>query len=140
MRVKLSVLLNYSSLLAHVINMLCKPYIIFFLSLFSNVCRGLLVLWILHRISCVNQLILGGNSRSYALSKHVNCTYRFLFKHLWPFFLPPDIKGLNVRRYLSFVSTQTFSKPSCSAYFSMVSVKYKAAKISHECYVTELFT
>ena len=72
-----------------------------------------------------------GSNRSPALNKCANFTYRFL--SIYDLFLPPDIKGLNVRRYLSLIIlTQIFLKASR---FSTLSVRYKDSKISPECYV-----
>ena len=97
----------------------------------SNVCGRLLTLQTLHTISCVNRLMPAGNNRSPVLNKPAKFTYRFL--SIYGLFLPPDIKVLNVRRYLSLIIlTQTFLKASR---FSTLSVRYKDSKISPEYYV-----
>ena len=67
-------------------------------------------------ISCVNQLMPSGNNRSYALNLKILPTGFCL--SIYALFLPPDIKGLNIRRYLSLVILNwKFSKASHSAYF-----------------------
>ena len=73
-------------------------------------------------ISCVNRLMLGSNNRSYALKQ--TCKFYLQVIILVPvtFFLPPDIGGLNARRYLSLL-VSAFWKTSLHN-FSAMSVKF----------------
>ena len=56
-----------------------------FVIIFSNVCRWLLTLQILHIISFLNWLMPGGKNKSYVWNKPAGFTYWFVFKHQWIF-------------------------------------------------------
>ena len=67
----------------------------------------------------------GGNNRSYA-QVNLQVLPTGFYLSIYDLFLPPDIKGLNVRRYISLIiSMWTVSEATGSAYFSTLSVKYK---------------
>ena len=78
----------------------------------------------------------GGNNRSHALNKPANFTY-----DIYDPFLPPDINGRKVRRYLSLVdSTWSFSNAFLSADFFLNYQLNKNLIISPKYFVTKLST